>query len=811
MPLYIDAILPVPLDALFTYSVPNAMASSIHVGSRVIVQFGKKKFYTAIVYRCYEAENKGDEIKEVAAPLEDYPIVNTFQLKLWNWISTYYMCTLGDVFRAALPSALKIESETFVTINPEYEGEEPFTPNEQKIFACLSSEKAYKLSELEKLSGVANIIPPIKSLADKGAIYLRETLRDDYQSKKEIAVKLAKDFSEKGLIEIIDALSRAPKQQRLLLDFLQIKSKPLFRKELLEQADSTTATLNELVKKNILATYEIEVDRITYGETDLEAAKKLNEHQEKAHQEIIQSFSTYDVTLLHGVTGSGKTEIYIQMIKDAIQEGKQVLYLVPEIALTTQITDRLKGVFGNKLAVFHSRFNENERAETWNKLLLGSECQVVLGARSAIFLPFSNLGLIIVDEEHEASYKQQDPAPRYNARNAAIMLANFHKAKVLLGTATPAMETYYNAQTKRYGLVNLTKRHADMALPTIEIVNTKELRRRKQMKSFLSPPLMEHIQEALDNENQVILFQNRRGYAPLLECKTCSWTPQCQHCDVSLTYHKGARMMSCHYCGASYRIPEECPNCETPSLEVLGHGTERIAEEVSDTFPEARVARMDLDTTRGKKSYEKIISEFEDNKSNILVGTQMVSKGLDFEKVNIVGILNADSLLNYPDFRAHERAFQMLTQVSGRAGRKGKQGTVLLQTSQPNHPIIQFVKHNDYRAFFDMQIEERNLFRYPPFYRLIEITLRAKDERILDAAANQLGQLLRDTFGDRLLGPVRPPISRVQTLYIRKILLKIENNASIADVRASINYSQTYVTSMPSFKSVLVHYDVDPM
>lgn len=811
MLLYVDAILPVPLHGLFTYSVPTEMAKGIHEGSRIIVQFGKKKFYTAIVHKLYKAEQKPEEIKEITAILEDYPIVNSIQLKFWDWISSYYMCTLGDVFRAALPSALKIESETFITLNPEYEGEEPFTPNEQRIFANLSSEKAYKLSELEKVTGIANVIPPIKSLADKGAVFLRETLGDDYKVKTEVAVKIAKQFTEKGLVDIIDALSRAPKQQQLLLDFLQIKTQPLFRKDLLQQTGATTATLNELVKKNILSTYDIEVDRIDYGESDFEAAHKLNEYQEQAYKEIYTAFEKHETTLLHGVTGSGKTEIYIQMIKDAIEEGKQVLYLVPEIALTTQITDRLKGVFGNKLAVFHSRFNENERAETWNKLLIGNECQVVLGARSAIFLPFSKLGLIIVDEEHEASYKQQDPAPRYNARNSAIVLANFHKAKVLLGTATPAMETYYNALTKRYGLVNLTKRHADIALPEVEIVNTKELRRKKLMKSFLSPPLASHIQEALDNKNQVILFQNRRGFAPLLECKTCAWTPQCKHCDVSLTYHKGARMMVCHYCGTTYRIPEECPSCETPTLDILGYGTERIEEEVSETFPDAKVSRMDLDTTRGKKSYERIISDFEANKSNILVGTQMVSKGLDFERVNIVGILNADSLLNYPDFRAHERAFQMLTQVSGRAGRKGKQGTVLLQTSQPNHPIIQFVKHNDYRAFFDMQLEERNIFRYPPFYRLIEITLRAKNERTLDAAAAQLGAVLRETFGERLLGPSRPPISRVQTLYIRKILLKIENNASAADVRASIIYSQNYVTNISDFKSVLVHYDVDPM
>lgn len=809
--LYVDTIVPVPLDGLFTYSVPSEHASNIHEGSRVIVQFGKKKFYTAIVYRMYEAEEKLDQIKEITTVLEDYPIINQVQLRFWDWIASYYMSTLGDVFRAAIPSALKIESETFIARNLNYEGEEPFSLNEQKIFGCLSGERVYKLSELEKLTGVNNIILPVKSLADKGAVFLRESLSNDYKPKTETAIRFAKQFSEKGLGDIIDALSRAPKQQQLLLDFIGFNSEHLFKKDLLTQTGATTATLNELIKKNILSTYEIEVDRIDYGESNLEASHQLNQYQEKAYKEIAKSFETHDVTLLHGVTGSGKTEIYIHMIKDAIEKGKQVLYLVPEIALTTQITDRLKHVFGNSLAVFHSRFNENERAETWNKLLLGKECQIVLGARSAIFLPFSKLDLIIVDEEHESSYKQQDPAPRYNARNAAIVLANLHKAKVLLGTATPAIETYHNALTNRYGLVTLTKRHADMALPDIEIVNTKELRRKKQMKSFLSPSLISHIESALAQKNQVILFQNRRGFAPLLECKTCAWTPQCKHCDVSLTYHKGASIMICHYCGSTYRVPDECPNCETPTLDILGYGTERIEEEVSMTFPDARVARMDLDTTRGKKSYEKIIADFETNKSNILVGTQMVSKGLDFEKVNIVGILNADSLLNYPDFRSHERAFQMLTQVSGRAGRKGKQGTVLLQTSQPNHPIIQFVKHHDYKAFYDLQVEERNIFRYPPYYRLIEITLRAKNERTLDAAATHMGNILRETFGDRLLGPTRPPISRVQTLFIRKILLKVENNASIADVRANVIYSQNYVTSIPDFKSVMIHYDVDPM
>ena len=807
--LYIDVIVPVPLHDLYTYSVPTEMEDKIHEGSRVVVQFGKKKFYTAIVYKRYHSELKKEGIKEVTALLDDHPIVNAIQPKFWKWISTYYMCTLGDVFRAALPSALKIESETFVIRKPDYESDEPFTPNELKVFNGLIEGKPFKISELEKLTNIATILPVVKSLAEKGAIELSETLQTDYKAKTEIAIKLTKDFSDKELGYILDGLNRATKQQEVLLTYL--REKPVFRKDLLLLANSTTSVVNELVKKNILELYEVEVDRLTYGESNLEAAHELNEYQEKALSQIYQSFQTKDVALLHGVTGSGKTEIYIQMIKNAIAEGKQTLYLVPEIALTTQITDRLKKVFGNKLAVYHSRFNENERAETWNKLLTSNECQVVLGARSAIFLPFTDLGLIIVDEEHDASYKQQDPNPRYNARNAAIVLAAMHQAKTILGTATPALETYHNAQAGRYGLISLNQRHANMALPQIEIINTKELRRTKQMKHFLSPPLIKYTQEALDNKSQVILFQNRRGYAPMLECKTCAWTPHCQHCDVSLTYHKGASLMVCHYCGATYRTPEECPNCETPTLDIVGYGTERVEEEVNDLFPTARTGRMDLDTTRGKRAYERLISDFETNKLDILIGTQMVSKGLDFEKVNIVGILNADSLMNYPDFRSHERAFQMLTQVSGRAGRKEKQGTVLLQTSQPNHPIIQFVKQNDYLSFYDEEIGERRLFRYPPFYRLIEISLKGKDERILDAGAILFTDLLRKSFGDRVLGPSVPPISRIQRLYIRKILLKIENTASTNDVRENIYYCKDYVTNSPEYKSLMVYFDVDPM
>jgi len=811
--LYADVILPLPLQGLYTYSVPYDIYKSVHEGSRVIVQFGKKKFYTAIVFRIYEAEAKMSPVKEIVTHLEDYPIVTPSQLRFWEWIAFYYMCSLGDVYRAALPSALKLESETHVLLNPNFEGKEPFTPNERKVFYQLSPDKPLSIAEIEKLTSIPNVIPVIKSLVDKQAAFISEDIQNTYSAKTITAIRLVRDFTEEEICKLLDELAKAKKQQHLLTIFLDLNSKynPVLKKHLLDEADVSQAVLTGLIEKEILESYNFEVSRFDYGLSDLNAAYQLNSYQQKAYKEIIESFKEKDVNLLHGVTSSGKTEIYIQLIKDTIAKGKQVLYLLPEIALTTQITNRLKAVFGNSLAVYHSKFNDNERAETWNNLLKNDDIQVVLGARSAIFLPFRNLGLIIVDEEHEGSYKQQDPAPRYNARNASIVLADMHGAKVLLGTATPAIETYYNALTGRYGLVTLTKRHEDIELPEMAVINTKELRRKKQMKSILSPPLVNQMKEALQKKEQIILFQNRRGFASMLECKNCSWTPHCNNCDVSLTYHKSQRMMVCHYCGAAYPVPVECPECKTPTLDILGYGTERIEEEVNNLFPEAAIARMDLDTTRGKRSYERIISDFEDNKTNILIGTQMVSKGLDFENVSIVGILNADNLLNYPDFRAYEKAYQLMTQVSGRAGRKNKQGLVVLQTAHPSHPIISYVKQNDYESFYKIQAEERKIFRYPPYYRLINIVLRARDEKTVDRAASELAQALKLSFGGRILGPGKPPVSRIQSLYIRNILLKIENNASIQKVREAIYLHQQTVFKNPDFKSVLLHYDVDPM
>jgi len=813
MILYADVVLPLSLQGLYTYAIPFNLENSVKEGSRVIVQFGKKRFYTAIVFKVYKPEKEISPIKEVISVLEDYPIVTRSQLKFWEWVSFYYMCSLGDVYRAALPSVLKLESETHVVLNPDFESNEPLSTSENKVYYQLSSTRAQTIAEIEKHTGLSNVIPAIKSLVDKGAAIISEDIRNIHFAKTQSAIRLTRQFTEEELCHILDDLGRAKKQQQLLSTFLHLslENNKVLKKELLEKTDASSTVLSELIRKNILEVYDFEISRFDYGETNIDRAYKLNEYQQRAYDEITGSFKEKDVVLLHGVTSSGKTEIYIQLIKDAVSRGKQVLYLLPEIALTTQITNRLKTVFGNKLAVYHSKFNDNERAETWNRMLKNKDVQVILGARSAIFLPFNNLDLIIVDEEHEGSYKQQEPAPRYNARNSAIVLAGMLHAKVLLGTATPSMESYYNALSGRYGLVELTRRYENIELPHIEVVNTKELRRKKQMKSFLSPPLIDEADKALSKKEQVILFQNRRGFSSMLECKNCSWTPHCIHCDVSLTYHKSQRSMVCHYCGAAYPVPTECPECKTPTLDFLGYGTERIEEEVSDIFPDASIGRMDLDTTRGKKSYEQIITKFEENKTNILIGTQMVSKGLDFDNVSVVGILNADNLLNYPDFRAYEKAYQLMTQVSGRAGRKNKRGLVMLQTSHPSHPVINYVKKNDYISFYQMQLEERKIFRYPPFFRLISIVIRGRDEIIVERAATQFTQALKQSFGQRILGPGKPPVSRIQSLYIRNILLKIENNASIQKVRESINYHQSVIFSDPSFKSLLLHYDVDPM
>lgn len=816
--LYIDVIVPLPLQGVFTYKVPGLFTDRVVVGSRVIVQFGKKKFYTAIVQKVYQSEELKTGIKELLSVLDNHPIVLPHQIQFWEWIASYYMCTLGEIYKAALPSALKLESETLVFLNPSFEAEKPFTPNECKVFDVLSESKPLRISEIEKITGIPNAIPYIKTLADKGAAYLNEDLQNKYSVKEETYIRLSNKHSEIEISSILDNIKNAPRRSEALLLFLKLKNESdkgddfsIQKKQLFYQHGVSRSVLDSLIDKGILVSFRNEIGRFDYGDVNLYAANTLNRFQEQAYSEIYENFKEKAVVLLHGVTSSGKTEIYIRLIQDAIERGEQVLYLLPEIALTTQITERLKSVFGNKLLVYHSRFNDNERGEIWQSLLQKDECKVVLGARSAVFLPFRQLGLVIVDEEHEASYKQYDPAPRYHARNAAMVLANMYGAKTLLGTATPAIETYYNALSGRYGLVTLSKRHTEIELPEIVTIDTKDLKRRKIMKSILSPPLVDEMKRAIEQNEQVILFQNRRGFAPLIECKVCSWTPRCLHCDVTLTYHKAQRVMVCHYCGAVYSVPTECSECNTPTLEMQGYGTERVEELVNEAVPEANVVRMDLDTTRSKKAFERIIADFETNRTNVLIGTQMVSKGLDFDNVSVVGILNADSMLNYPNFRAHERAFQLMMQVSGRSGRRKKRGLVLLQTAHPQHPVVSYIKQNDYLSFYETQIAERQLFKYPPFYRLIEIVIRAKDEQVAERLSREFAQALRQTFGERVLGPVKPVVARIQSLYIRNILLKIESQTSPPKVREWIEYHQKQVMQNPEYRSALLHYDVDPM
>ena len=816
--LYANVIVPLPLKGMFTYMIPPQYADKVTEGCRVIVQFGKKKYYTAIVYSVYEQQDSIDNIKEIVTTLEDYPIVLQQQLQFWEWIATYYMCTIGEVYKAAMPSALKLESETFVYLNGEYSDWDNLAPSESKIIPFLSTQKALSISQIEQKTKINNVINHIKSLSDKEAILINENVKKRYSEKTEIAIKLDRDFSESEQQKILDSLSRAKKQQYLFSFFLEKRISnsenttfSLTKRKLIDDFGFSNSAIDALVEKKILSSFHQPISRLFNSKIETKPINQLNSYQREAKIEIKKIFEEKPIVLLHGITSSGKTEIYIELINEYIEQGKQVLYLLPEIALTTQITERLKKVFGNKLLVYHSKFNDNERAETWQSLIKDEEYQIVLGARSSVFLPFNNLGLVIVDEEHESSFKQQDPSPRYNAKNAALVLASLYKAKTLLGSATPSIESYYNGITGRYGLVTLSKRHQDIELPVIIPINTKELRRKKIMKTILSPPLVDAVDKALENKEQIILFQNRRGFAPLLECTTCSWTPKCLHCDVSLTYHKGQRILSCHYCAAVYSVPSECPDCKTPTLDTLGYGTERIEELVRETLPNANTARMDLDTTRSKRAFEHIIADFESNKTNVLIGTQMVSKGLDFDNVSIVGILNADSMLNYPDFRAHERAFQLMTQVSGRAGRRSKRGTVYLQTAHPEHPIITYIRNNDYNSFYDLQIDERRMFNYPPFFRLIEIIIKGKEERIVDQASNHLGQSLKQSFNDRILGPSKPVVARVQSLYIRKILIKIEKDTSPNRIREFLEIHQKLVFQNEQYKSVQIYYDVDPI
>ena len=735
-----------PLDGVFTYSVPTSLTEQVKIGVRVLVPFGRNKTYVGIVAKSHKKDSplcENINYKDILQVLDPSPILIDSQLRLWQWISDYYLSPIGEVYKAALPSGLKAE--------------------------------------------------------------------DGYKPKTETYIRFTPQFrNEQALHIALDMLQRAPKQQKAFIDFLNFDSE-ITRDELLNQGHSLQ-TVTALIKRGLLETYEQEVGRLNHGgEPHLDKIQPLSPVQQDAYNQIQFSFLKKNVTLLHGVTSSGKTEIYIHLIRQALEQKQQVLYLLPEIALTVQIMDRLQRVFGDRLGIYHSKYSDAERVEIWQKQLSGHPYDVILGARSAVFLPFQNLGLVIIDEEHESSYKQQDPAPRYHARSAAIMLAQMQGAKVLLGTATPSLETYHNAKTGKYGLVELFQRYKGIELPEIQVVDIKDLQHRKMMNGPFSPLLLSKVREALERGEQAILFQNRRGYAPMIECKQCGWVPHCQHCDVSLTLHRNLNQLTCHYCGHIYQVPTECPNCGCTQLQTRGYGTEKIEAEVHDIFPEARIARMDLDTTRSRQAYERIINDFSAGRTNLLIGTQMISKGLDFDKVSVVGILNADTMLNYPDFRAYEQAFMMMAQVSGRAGRKGKRGLVILQTKSPELPLIAQVVRNDYVAFYRSLIAERQQFRYPPYFRLIYVYLKHRQDAVVAAAGMEMGALLRQWFSGRVLGPDKPGISKVKSLSIRKIVLKLELSLNMAEVRKYLALAQQQMLQDKCYSTLQIYYDVDPL
>lgn len=816
---FVDVILPLPLYAAFTYSLTPEQAMEVQVGCRVVVPFGKKKQYTALVKRVHDQPPEGYEVKEVLMVLDARPLLLPAQFRLWEWLADYYLCTPGDVFKAALPSGLKLESETVVELNPDFEAKEQLSSREAAVFAALERQSEQSVTALEKETGLKNLLAVVKQLLDKDAIFVKEELRRTYKPKTETRVRLTPDASNEHRLHIFfDELQRrAPKQLDLLMHYLQLSgclngtAREVTKSELLQRSGASAAVFNGLVERGVFCVYQQEVGRLQKVSRTLQPLNPLNEHQQRAYDEIFASFQNKQVCLLQGVTASGKTEIYIHLIQQAIDSGKQVLYLLPEIALTTQITERLQRVFGSRLGIYHSKFPDAERVEIWQKQLSDNDYDIILGVRSSVFLPFQRLGLVIVDEEHENTYKQQDPAPRYHARNAAIVLASMYGAKTLLGTATPSVESYFNATTGKYGLVELKERYKEIRLPEIIPVDIKELQRTKRMNGPFSPLLLQYVREALEQKEQVILFQNRRGFAPMLECHTCGWVPKCVNCDVSLTYHKGLGQLTCHYCGYTTSLPRTCPACEGSDLRHQGFGTERIEDDIKQLFPEARVARMDLDTTRTRAAYERIISDFEQAKTDILIGTQMVSKGLDFDHVSVVGILNADTMLNFPDFRAYERAFQLMAQVAGRAGRKQKQGRVVLQTKSIGHPIIKQVIANNFEEMVNSQLAERQLFRYPPYYRLVYVYLKHRNETLLELMAQTMAAKLHAVFGNRVLGSDKPSVARIQTLFIRKLIVKIESNASFSQARALLQQVQKEMVADDRFKSLLVYYDVDPL
>ena len=821
--LYVDVLLPLALPGAFTYHVDPGHAGRVEPGKRVIVQFGRRKYYSAIIYRVHYDEPKEYKTKPVQTVLDDQPVINSFQMRLWEWMAQYYMCTLGEVYKASLPSGLKLESETKVVYQPDFdEYAASLTEKEALILDVLKDENVLGLKELADKTGRKDVLPIVNSLMNKQALTVEEKLKDAYKPRKESFVKL--NFGpedEQMLNQTFKQLKNAPKQVEILMYLIKLLRNQdndsdgfVPRQKLLKETSGGTSPLKGLIDKGVVIQEDREISRLGEGNHKQGGIKDLTSAQQEAYDQIQRGFEEKEVALLHGITSSGKTEIYIHLIREQLKQGNQVLYLLPEIALTSQIIHRLKAVFGEQVGVYHSKFPDNERVEVYQKLLNQHETdkfRVILGVRSSIFLPFSKLGLVIVDEEHENTYKQFDPAPRYHARDAAILLARMHGAKTLLGTATPSIESYYNAKRGKYGLVELMTRYLDIQLPQILIGDILEAKKKKEMSSHFTPTLIENMDEALKNDEQIILFQNRRGFSPYMECEQCGWIPECKHCDVSLTYHRRSNNLICHYCGYSVSVPQTCPACESQQIATRGFGTEKVEDEIPLFLPDARVKRMDLDSTRSRNAYENIIASFENHEIDILVGTQMVSKGLDFDNVSVVGILNADNMLNFPDFRAFERSYQLMAQVSGRAGRKKKQGRVIIQTSQPNHSIIKNVLENDFYGMYQSQLRERKEFMYPPYYRLVKILLKHRNREVLNDASQLLKKELQKMFGYRVLGPQDPLIGRVQNYHLKHVIIKIEKEKSPSKSKEIIRKITSKVQASEKFRSLQVHYDADPL
>ena len=812
---FVEVILPLPLERNFTYAITAAEAQFIRPGFRVAVPFGKRNVYTGVVYKVHNNPPVAYEAKSIHSILDKSPILNSFQFQLWEWISNYYMCTMGEVLRASLPSIFLLESETLISLNKSIDSEiSNLSDEEYLVFEALEQQSSLKIDEINTIINKKNSFPILQRLLDQKIIVSEQEVSEKYKPKLVRCVKIHSDYeNQNNLQDLLESLTRSVKQRELVLNYFSLATQntQIEVSELKTKSNATSTQIKALIDKGVFEDYFFQTDRIKFENSGVGISKDLNNYQELALKQINTSFETYDISLLHGVTSSGKTEIYVKKIEDIVAKGKQVLYLVPEIALTSQLVHRLKQYFGNKIAVYHSRYSQNERLEVWNHVLNNSEsARVIIGARSSVLLPFRDLGLVIVDEEHEQSYKQFDPAPRYHARDTSIILASMFKAKTLLGSATPSIESYFNAKNqKKYGYIPLMHRFNNVLMPEIELVDLQDKYKRKQMTNHFSDRLLIEIKDALESGFQVILFQNRRGYSPIVSCNTCGHTPECSNCDVSLTFHQYKNQLRCHYCSFVMAMQASCGACGGVEIDTKGFGTEQIQEEIETLFPDAKVARMDLDTTRGKYSYDRIISSFEKKEVDILVGTQMVTKGLDFRYVKLVGVLNADQLINFPDFRAHERSYQLLQQVSGRAGRTDIRGKVIIQTYNPNHAILQQVSVNDYDSMFLDQLEDRRIYKYPPYCRIIKLTLKHKDYNKVNNGAEWFAISLRRVFKANVLGPEFPVVSRIRNQYHKNILLKIPQNQSLVKTKSVINKIKTTFLSTTDYRAVKLLINVD--